>query len=102
MATAYFLRATYLLMALVLLVTRRVSLSRLYRQEAFWFNAMFFMMVFNMIVRVYCNRQLFGIEVVSIILLVKLLRRYPLTDAAWVKKAGVALLVALLSPPVMI
>ncbi len=98
-ATAYFLRATYLLMALVLvlLVTHRVSLSRLYRQEAFWFNAMFFMMVFNLIVRVYCNRQLFGIEVVSIILLVKLLRRYPLTYAAWVKKAGVALLVALLA-----
>ena len=82
-AIAYFLRATYLLAALVmvLLLTRKVSLLDIYKENAFWFNAMFFMFVFNFIAKVYCNRQLFGIEVMSMIIIVRLWRRYPLGGA---------------------
>jgi len=79
-ATAYFLRATYLfiLLVIVLLAARKTSLVKIYKENAFWINAMFFMGVFNLIAKVYCNRQLFGIEVMSIILIVKLLSQYPL------------------------
>jgi len=85
-AAAYFMRATHalVLLALVLLLCRKTSLLRVYRENAFWFNAMFFMVVFNLIVKVYCNRQLFGIEVVSIIIIVRLLHRY-LDGMRWLK-----------------
>lgn len=77
-ATMYFLRSTYVMLALVVLtvVLRKSTLKQIYRDNAFVFNALFFMMVFNLIVQVYCNRQLFGIEVMSIIIIVRLLHRH--------------------------
>ncbi len=77
-AMAYYMRAIYLLMAVVLVIvlSRKATLPRLYKENAFWFNAMFFMVVFNFIARVYCNRQLFGIEIMSIIIVVRSLYRY--------------------------
>ena len=77
-AMAYYMRATYLLLAVILVVwlTRKASLLQIYKENAFWFNALFFMVVFNLLVRVYCNRQLFGIEVMSIIIVVRLLHHH--------------------------
>ena len=77
-AMAYYMRAFYLLIAVVLVVllSKKASLRQIYKENAFWFNAMFFMVVFNFIARVYCNRQLFGIEIMSIIIVVRLLYRY--------------------------
>ena len=77
-AMAYYMRAIYLLavVVLVLVLSKKTSLREIYKENAFWFNAMFFMVVFNFIARVYCNRQLFGIEVMSIIIVVRLLYRH--------------------------
>ena len=77
-AMAYYMRAIYLLavVVLVLVLSKKASLREIYKENTFWFNAMFFMVVFNFIARVYCNRQLFGIEVMSIIIVVRLLYRH--------------------------
>lgn len=81
-AMLYFMRSTHVMVVLVLLTAllRKASLKQIYLDNAFVFNAMFFMGVFNLIVQVYCNRQLFGIEVMSIIIIVRLLHRYYLQN----------------------
>lgn len=97
-AMAYYMRALYLLLAmlLVILLSRKASLLKVYKENAFWFNAMFFMVVFNIIVRVYCNRQLFGIEVMSIIIVVRLLYQY-LGNKPSLLKALMGILLALVA-----
>ena len=75
-AMAYYLRATYVLLAVVLYlaIVKKVPLVKMYRENAFWCHAMLFMLLFNVLVKVYCNRQLFGIEVMSIIIAIRLVR----------------------------
>lgn len=82
-AIAYYMRVGYLLAAvlLYLLIIKRVSFLAIYRENAFWFNALLFMLLFNFIVRVYCNRQLFGIDAVSLVLSMRLVSRYSLVPS---------------------
>ena len=84
-AMACYMHAIYLLavVMLVLLLSKKESLLEIYKENAFWFNAMFFMVVFNFIARVYCNRQLFGIELMCIIIVVRLLYRYLGNRRSW-------------------
>ena len=82
-AIAYYMRVGYLLAAvlLYLLIIKRVPLVSIYRDNAFWFNALLFMLLFNFIVRVYCNRQLFGADAVSLVLALRLAGRYSLVPS---------------------
>lgn len=69
------LRATYLLI-IVLLIARfhyKVSLSAIYRDNYFLFNIVEISLLFNLAIGVYCNRQLFGCELFSLILSLKIL-----------------------------
>jgi len=77
------LRMTYLLLAVIVVVVwqahkagtpLKAALWRICSDNAFWFSAMVLMLVFNFIVRISCNRQLFGIELMAIIVILRLVR----------------------------
>jgi hypothetical protein len=74
------LRATYvLLLTLVVLVARKsITLRQAYRQNKLYFNAMAVLFVFNLLIGVYCNRQLFGIELMALIITIRLLPNHTL------------------------
>ena len=92
-AMAYYMRAPYMLLAVVLYLAlvKKVPLKRMYKENAFWCNALFFMLAFNIFVKVYCNRQLFGIEVMSIIISMRLLSDHASLSASF-KRVAMALL----------
>ena len=92
-AMAYYMRAPYLLLAVVLYLAlaRKVPLKTMYKENAFWCNALFFLLAFNIFVKVYCNRQLFGIEVLSIIISMRLLSDHAALSVTF-KRVALALL----------
>ena len=92
-AMAYYMRAPYLLLAVVLYLAlaKKVPLKTMYRENAFWCNALFFLLAFNIFVKVYCNRQLFGIEVISIIVSMRLLSDHVALSAG-LKRMALAVL----------
>lgn len=74
--TVSFMRVTYLFL-IVLLIARfrwHISLRAFCKENSFYFNAMFILLIFNLLwIGVYGNRQLFGIEIMALILTLKLL-----------------------------
>ena len=92
-AMTYYMRAPFLLLIVVLYLARikKLPLSRMYKENAFWCNALFFLLAFNIFVKVYCNRQLFGIEVLSIIISMRLLSDHASLSANF-KRVAMALL----------
>lgn len=92
-AMTYYMRAPFLLLIVVLYLARikKLPLSRMYKENAFWCNALFFLLAFNIFVKVYCNRQLFGIEVLSIIISMRLLSDHAPLSANF-KRVAMALL----------
>ena len=52
----------------------------MYRENAFFLNAILTLFAFNFVVHVYTNRQLFGIEILSLLITIKLIRQYGITN----------------------
>lgn len=78
----YYLRATYLLLAVVLVrAIKEKSLKAVYSTDPFLWHAWIVLIMFNLVVGVFGNRQLFGVELISVILIVKLL------PEGWVRNA---------------
>lgn len=75
------LRAFYILVAvaLYLCLKKKTSLKKIYSRNALWLNALIVLIIFNLTVGVYCNRQLFGIELCSIIVTLRILPRHRIT-----------------------
>ena len=73
----FVLRTTYILFAIVIkkCVIDKLSLKQLYKENAFYWNAWFILLVFNLIIGIFCNRQLFGMELMALILSMRLLAR---------------------------
>lgn len=69
------LRALYILFAVVLyqLLRKKISFHDLYTNNAFYWNVLIVCIIFNSIIGIFCNRQLFGIELMSMILILKVL-----------------------------
>ena len=70
------LRAVYLLIAVTFykLISRKITLKGLFKQNLFYWSALVGCLCFNIGVGVFCNRQLFGAELVASILTLKLLK----------------------------
>lgn len=71
-----YIRATYFLLIVVLwrTIKHKDKIKNIYRENAFFWNAWAVLIVFNLLVGVFGNRQLFGFELISVILTVKLIR----------------------------
>lgn len=68
-------KVSYILLIVLLVAKyrRRISLKAFYKENSFYFNAFFILLVFNVLIEVYGNRQLFGMELMALILTVKCL-----------------------------
>lgn len=69
------LRIFYLFVGVLIwsLIRRRVKLGAFFYQEMLWVTAMLLLIVFNLTLGVFGNRQLFGIEMCSAVLTLRLL-----------------------------
>ncbi len=74
----FYLRVTYLLIIYVgyLKIFKKVTWKELYQSESFYIHAFITLLLFNLLIGVIGNRQLFGIELISIILLIKYWKKY--------------------------
>lgn len=70
------LRAVYLLLIISIykLITGQLSIKILYLKNAFFWNILFACIIFNLAVGVFCNRQLFGAEIMAIIIILRILK----------------------------
>lgn len=85
------LRATWalLLVLIAVAVLRPRMLRNIYRRNALWFNCLVTALVFNVAVGVYCNRQLFGLELCSLVILLRLI---PQKTKYWLVVINIALI----------
>jgi hypothetical protein len=92
------LRATYMLIITlaVMRLKKRISLRRVYRQNALLLNTMAIMLIFNLFVGIYCNRQLFGIELMALLVMLRTLPGHDFPRA--VNAAAVVAVAALIVP----
>jgi hypothetical protein len=69
------LRATYMLAVVLVVMLCRggLSLSTVYRKNALYINAMAVLLAFNLVIGVYSNRQLFGIELLAVLVMLRTL-----------------------------
>ncbi len=70
------LRVTYIFLAILLyqLLRHRITLRGFYHNNTFYINAIIVLLIFNLLIGVGSNRQLFGIELFSSILAIRLLK----------------------------
>ncbi len=87
------LRAVYILIAVVIyqLVRRRITLKKLYTTYAFYWNVLLACLAFNVLIGVFCNRQLFGAELMSVILILKIIPNYAFNNF-WMSFLGLCAL----------
>lgn len=85
------LRAVYMMVAVVLWQFWRhgVTLRTVWRRNSLWLIAMAVLLVFNLLVGVYSNRQLFGIELLALIVMTRQLRRHCM-PVSWTVVAAAA------------
>ena len=74
----FYSRVTYLLVIYVLYlkIFKKASWKDLYTGGAFWIHAFVVLFVFNLCIGVFGNRQLFGMELISIILIATYWEKY--------------------------
>ncbi len=74
----YYSRVSYLLILYVfyLKVFKKIRFKDLYREGAFYIHAFAVLLVFNLCIGVFSNRQLFGMELMAVILLVTYWKKY--------------------------
>lgn len=68
------IKAVYILLAVVIykLCTHKESLKSLYLNYAFFWNIWISCIIFNLVIGVFCDRQLLGAEMMSIILILRI------------------------------
>ena len=84
-------RMPYLLLAVIgwKCLRRRFSFKKFYRKNALYFNSAIVLLTFNLVIGVYSNRQLFGIELMSMLMLLRMLRGHAFSKM-WIAIFGVA------------
>lgn len=87
------IKASFVLWIILLWKKYRLHMSfkTIYRNNAFLFNIWIIMLCFNAVIGFYINRQIFGVELVAIILSIRLLKEYTLTKL-WMIVCGVWLM----------
>ena len=77
------LRAFYILVAVMIWMRVRhgVNLMQMWKHAPLYINTIVVLLLFNMVIGVYSNRQLFGIELMSIIVTLRLLPRHAFNKA---------------------
>lgn len=75
---ASYLRVFYILIILLIinLLKRNINIMEFYLNNSFYLNTIIILLIFNLYIGVYGNRQLFGIEAISIILILRLLKAH--------------------------
>ncbi len=78
------LRVTYIFLIIFLyqLLEHRLTLRKFYHENTFYINAIIVLLIFNFIIGVGSNRQLFGIELFSCILAIRLLKDHTFSPMA--------------------
>lgn len=73
-----YFRVFYILIIIlsIKLFRQDINVKEFYQKNSFYINAIIILLIFNMYIGVYGNRQLFGIEAISIILILRLLKDY--------------------------
>lgn len=73
-----YLKVFYILIAVCLYkaIRRKISLKDIYLSNCFYLNAILILLIFNIVLGVYGNRQLLGIELLSIIVLLRILTNH--------------------------
>lgn len=77
-----YMRITYFLLAFAggLLLFRRAALRDMFKRNAFYWNAWGITLLFNLVIGIVPQaRQLFGLELLSVVLLLRLWTQYPVT-----------------------
>ena len=92
----FYLRITYFLIALVLYLTlvKNISVRTLLESAGYYWIVWAVMLVFNLLIGVYGNRQIFGMEFAAILILVKYVREFLFPGNREYGKAGVFILSA--------
>ena len=93
----FYLRITYLLLAFVLYLRfrRKIKFKELFVGAGFYWIVWATMLLVNLFIGVYYNRQLFGIEVAAIVIIVKYVHRYILPEREKYRRVGTIILSAL-------
>ncbi len=70
------LKVTYMLIAILVIgkLQKRLMIMRFYKENAFYWHAFFICLALNLYVGVSSNRQLFGMELVALLLMITALR----------------------------
>lgn len=87
--TAVSLRVFYMLIAVsvYMLAKKRITLRRLYSENAFYWNAIAVSLIFNLLVGVRGGRQLLAIELMSMLIMLRMLPRHAFS-ALWLAVTG--------------
>ena len=88
----FYSRCSYLLLLYIcfLVFYRKIPLKQIYRNDSFIINVYATLLVMNLVIGVFGNRQLFGMELCSIILIVRYINRY---DDCKILKLGTSFLI---------
>ena len=67
---------TYVLMGVLAvgIISKRLNLLQCFKQNAFYWNIFIICFIMNLYISIFCNRQLFGMELAALILTLKVLR----------------------------
>lgn len=77
------LRAVYLMLAVCVwaCATRRTTWRQIWRNNALFINALWILIAFNLVIGIYSNRQLFGAELMALLITLRVLPRHRLGKA---------------------
>lgn len=72
------LRVTYILIVYLIykLIHKKISIKSIYKEYSFFWNTIIALLIFNFTVGIMCNRQLFGIELMSAIILFRMIPKH--------------------------
>lgn len=87
-------RMPYILLAVIgwKCLRHQFVFKKFYRKNALYFNSAIVLLTFNLVIGVYSNRQLFGIELMSMLMLLRILRRHAFSKP-WIVFFGVVSMV---------
>lgn len=66
----------FLIILIARFITHKIDINEFYRQNSFYIHSIIVLLIFNLFIGVYGNRQLLGIEALSIILILRLLNNF--------------------------
>lgn len=86
----FYLRVSYLMLgfSLYLRIFKKIKFKDIFSQTRFYWIVWLTLLIFNLFIGVYGNRQLFGMEFAAIIIILRLVQLYILPAEGNYKKAG--------------